>query len=156
MVKVAASVLNADFSKWREWLPKLNGADRIQWDIMDNKYVPNTGVKKELLAELRPATKIFFESHLMVENPETFVEEFARIGNQLLIFHVETTEQPLSLIEKIEEFGMKPGIAVNNKTPAEKIFPYLDKVDHAIVMSVEAGFGGQKFIPAALEKNLYS
>ncbi|MAG18423.1 MAG: ribulose-phosphate 3-epimerase [Candidatus Diapherotrites archaeon] len=154
MVKIAASVLNADFSKWQEWLPKLEEAkvDRIQWDIMDNKYVPNNGVDKKWLAELRNHTKIFFESHHMVKKPEEQVTEFAEMGSNMFIFHIETTSEPLKLIEKIEEHGMKVGIAVNNQTPVEKIFPYLDKVDLALVMTVEAGFGGQSFVEKNLEK----
>jgi len=152
MVKIAASVLNADFLKWQEWLPQLEeaGVDRIQWDIMDNKYVPNSGVNKKLLGELRPKTKIFFESHHMVLEPEKEVEEFAKLGSDMFIFHIETTKQPLKLIEQIEKHKMKVGVAVNNKTEVEKIFPYLDKVDLCLVMTVEAGFGGQDFI----EKNL--
>ena len=152
MAKVAASVLDADFSKWREWLPKLSKVDRIQFDIMDNKFVPNKGLDKKRISELRPKTKLFFESHLMVENPETYVQEFAELGNQLLIFHIEATNKPLAIIEQIEEHGMKTGIAINNQTEAKTIFPYLDKVDLALVMSVQAGFGGQKFNSLALDK----
>ncbi|VVB99360.1 Ribulose-phosphate 3 epimerase family protein [uncultured archaeon] len=153
-IEVAASVLNADFSKWQEWLPQLEKAkvERIQFDIMDGKYVPNTGINKKTIAELRPHTKLFFESHLMVEKPEGYVKEFAENGTGLLLFHVETTKKPIELIGSIQASGMKAGIAVNNRTPAEKIFPYLEKVDLALVMSVEAGSGGQKFNPAALEK----
>ncbi|MCR4335179.1 MAG: ribulose-phosphate 3-epimerase [archaeon] len=154
MVKIAASVLNADFSKWQEWLPELEKAkvDRIQWDVMDNKYVPNKGVDKKWLAELRNKTKIFFESHHMVLNPEKQVSEFAKMGSNMFIFHTETTKEPLKLIEQIEKHEMKVGIAVNNKTPAEKIFPYLNKIDLALVMTVEAGFGGQSFVEKNLEK----
>jgi len=154
MVKVAASVLNADFTVWKKWLPQLEEAqvDRIQWDIMDSKYVKNYGVSSHFLDELRPHTKLFFESHLMVLKPEEYLKEFADFGTQLLIFHVETTEKPVELIKQIEDLGMKPGIAINNRTKVESILPFLDKVDLALVMSVEAGFGGQKFNPEALEK----
>ncbi|HZX20538.1 MAG TPA: ribulose-phosphate 3-epimerase [archaeon] len=154
MAIVAASVLDADFSKWKEWLPKLEEAkvDRIQWDLMDNKYVPNKGIDAKWIPELRKKTKIFFETHHMVEKPEKYVTEFSEMGSQLFIFHVETTKEPQKLIEQIKENGMKVGIAVNNKTPIEKIFPYLNKVDIALVMTVEAGFGGQSFIEQNLEK----
>ncbi len=154
MAEIAVSVLNSDNSRWREWLPLLEkaGIDRIQFDIMDRKFVPNTGVPKEFVAELRPQTKLFFESHLMVLRPENYVKGFAEMGNQLLIFHAEATKKPLKLIESIEEHGMRVGIAVNSKTPAEKIFPYLDKVDLALVMGVEAGLGGQEFNGKAIEK----
>ena len=154
MPQIAASVLNADASKWKEWLPQLEEAlvDRIQFDIMDNKYVPNTGVEKRLIAELRPHTRIFFETHLMTERPELKIGEFAEMGSQLIIFHAETTKQPLKLIQKIKDHGVQAGIAVNNNTQAEKIVPYLHKADLALVMGVEAGFGGQEFNPAALDK----
>src|SRR3989344_1561850 len=154
MAEIAASVLDADFSKWKQWLPELEkaGIKRIQWDVMDNRFVPNKGIDKKFFAELRPRTKAFFESHLMVLQPEKYVREFAELGSQMLIFHVEATEKPLKIIEMVEEHGMKVGIAINNETGAEKIFPYLDKVDLALVMGVQAGFGGQKFNPKALEK----
>ena len=154
MAEIAASVLDADFSKWKQWLPELEkaGIKRIQWDVMDNKFVPNKGIDKKFFAELRPRTKAFFESHLMVLEPEKYIREFAELGSQMLIFHVEATEKPLKIIEMVEEHGMKVGIAINNETGAEKIFPYLDKVDLALVMGVQAGFGGQKFNPKALEK----
>ncbi len=157
MAKIAASVLNADPTQWAKWLPELGRAkvDRIQFDIMDNKYVPNSGIDKKLITELRPRTKIFFESHLMVENPEDYIKEFANMGNQLIIFHVETAKDPLKLIKKIHDYGVQAGIAINNKTPAQKIFPYLKKVDLALVMGVEAGFGGQQFNNAALGKMIY-
>lgn len=154
MPKIAASVLNADFSRQAEWLPALEKAkvDRIQWDIMDNKFVPNTGVAKDLIPKLRKKTKIYFESHLMVQKPENYVKEFSENGTQLFIFHVEATKKPLELIEMIKNNGMKAGIAINSKTPAEMIYPFLDKADLALVMSVDAGFGGQKFQEQALEK----
>ncbi|HLC92425.1 MAG TPA: ribulose-phosphate 3-epimerase [archaeon] len=156
MTEIAASVLNADRTKWKEWLPQLEKAevDRIQFDIMDNKYVPNTGVPKEFISELRPHTKIFFETHLMVEKPEDYIREFAKMGSQLIIFHVETTDDPLKIIKKIKAAGCQVGIAINNRTPAQKIFPYLKKVDLALVMGVEAGFGGQQFNNSALNKIL--
>lgn len=152
--KIAASVLNADFSNWKKWLPELEAAnaDRIQWDIMDGKFVANTGVDKKYISMLKPRTKIFFESHLMVQKPEEYVEEFSENGTKLLIFHIEATKEPLRLIERIEDFGMKVGMAINSKTPAEKLFPFLDKLDLGLVMGVDAGFGGQKFQENALQK----
>ena len=154
MAKIAASVLNADTTKWKEWLPELQKArvDRIQFDIMDKKFVPNVGIDKELILEMQPHTNIFFESHLMVEKPQNYIKEFAEIGNRLLIFHVETTKEPLKLIKQIKDFGIEAGIALNNKTSPKKILPLLDKVDLALVMSVEAGFGGQKFDEKSLGK----
>jgi len=154
MVKVAPSVLNADFEKKESWLKEFEEAkiDRIHWDIMDNKYVPNKGVAKEKISELRPFTKFSFESHLMVENPEEYVEEFADAGNNSFIFHIETTKKPLELIKKIRTAGMKAGICINNKTSVNEVIPFLNKIDLVLVMSVEAGFGGQKFNSESIEK----
>ncbi len=154
MPEISASVLNADFSKWEKWLAELGkaGVDRLHWDIMDNKYVPNAGVKIEQMQELRGKTKIFFETHIMAFKPENYLEEISEAGSGLAIFHIEATEKPLEIIELIESSGMKAGIAINNKTPAEKVFPFLPNVDLCLVMSVDAGFGGQGFNPKAIEK----
>lgn len=154
MPEIAASVLNADLSKWKEWLPELEKSevDRIQLDIMDNKFVPNSGVPKSFPGKLRPYTKIFLEAHLMVQKPENYIKQFSEMGCDLLIFHVEAAAKPFKIIHLIEDAGMRAGLAVNRKTRAEKIFPYLDDVGLALVMGVDAGFGGQKFSRTALEK----
>jgi ribulose-phosphate 3-epimerase len=154
MPKIAVSVLNADFSKHVEWLPEIEKAraDIIQWDIMDNKFVPNNGVPADLISMLRKRTKIYFEAHLMVEKPENRIKEFAEKGVQRLIFHVEAAKNPLETIKKIRMEGLSPGVAINSKTQPEKIYDLLDNVDLALVMSVDAGFGGQKFQGNSLEK----
>ncbi|MEK6941512.1 MAG: ribulose-phosphate 3-epimerase [archaeon] len=154
MVKVAPSLLSADFSKIGEWLPVLEAAktDMLQWDIMDNKYVPNFGNKIEDIKLLRPKTKLFFDCHLMVQKPLEYLKQLKEFGADSATFHVETVKDPLLAIKKIREHGLGAGIAVNNGVPVEKIFPFLGKVDIALVMSVQAGFGGQGFIPSSLEK----
>ncbi len=154
MAQIAASVLNADLSRWEEWLPELEKArvDRVQFDIMDNKFVPNTGVPKNFFGKLRSRTKLFLEAHLMVQKPENYVKQFADMDCKLLIFQVEAAAKPLKTIHLIEDAGMQAGIAVDRKTPVEKIFPHLDEVSLALVMGVDAGFGGQKFNHSALEK----
>jgi len=154
MAKVAASVLDADFSKQGQWLKELEKArvDRIHWDIMDNRFVPNKGVPEYRIGEARKKTGLFFESHLMVEEPETYVSDFSIMGSDLLTFHVETTDKPMKMITHIRTAEMKAGICVNNKTPVEEVFPYLVNCDLVLVMSVDAGFGGQKFNEKAIEK----
>ena len=152
MAKVGVSVLSADFSKVKEWLPQLEKAkpEMIQWDVMDNKYVPNSGVPIEEIKKLRPKTKLFFDVHLMVQQPEKYFNQLKGYGADSLTFHVETSNNPKKTIKEIRGLGLGAGIAVNNKISAEKISPFLSKVDLALVMTVEAGFGGQNFI----EKNL--
>ncbi len=154
MESIVASVLDADFSRWKKWLGELDeaGVKSIQWDIMDNEFVKNTGVDKSFIPILRAKTKMFFESHLMVSKPENYVEEFSSNGTELLIFHVEAAKEPLSLIEAIEEQGLKVGLAIDLETSEKKVFPFLDKVDLILVMGVKAGFGGQSFQTVALEK----
>ncbi|MEM4364200.1 MAG: ribulose-phosphate 3-epimerase [Candidatus Diapherotrites archaeon] len=154
MDKIVASVLDADFSNWKTWLKAIenSGIKRIQWDIMDNKFVENNGVDKKYIQILRPKTKLFFESHLMVNYPENYINEFAENGTQLLIFHLESTKNPLNLIEKIEDHGLKVGMAIDINTDQKKIYPFLDKIDLALVMSVKAGKGGQKFQEKVLTK----
>jgi ribulose-phosphate 3-epimerase len=154
MPKIAVSVLNADFSKYAEWLPEIEKAraDIIQWDIMDNKFVPNAGVSPDLIQILRKKTKIYFEAHLMVEKPENYIKEFAKKGVQRIIFHVEAAKNPFETIKRIKNEGLSAGIAINSKTQPEKIYGLLTNVDLALVMSVDAGFGGQKFQENSLQK----
>ncbi len=156
MTKIAPSVLGVDFSKSSEWLKELeeSNIDRIHWDIMDNEYVPNTGVDKNEIAELRPKTKLFFESHLMVSTPRDYLEDFCEMGNELFNFHVETQNKinSFEIISEIEDLGMKTGMTINNETNPESLVPFLEKLDLVLVMSVDAGFGGQSFNEKALEK----
>lgn len=154
MAKVAPSLLSADFKKIKSWLPELENAktDMVQFDIMDNKYVPNFGNKIEDIKLLRPKTKLFFDCHLMIQKPLDLLKTLKEFGADSATFHVETAKNPLAAIKAIRAAGLGAGIAVNNGVPVEKILPYVGKVDIALVMSVQAGFGGQKFIPASLEK----
>ena len=154
MPQISASVLNADFAKWKKWLAELVATriDRIHWDVMDNKYVPNTGIDEESIKKLRPRTKKLFETHLMVVDPENHIQKIADYGNELAIFHIETVRQPEKIIRQIRDAGMKTGICVNNRTDARVVLPFLGKADLCLVMGVEAGFGGQEFNPAALGK----
>ncbi len=154
MPKITPSVLNADFSKMTEWLPQFEQAkaDAVHWDIMDNEFVPNSEVKWSWILELRPKTKLPFDCHLMVKEPEDYVGKMAGIGADSITFHVEAANHPAKVIQQIRGEGMKTGIAINCQTPTEKILPLLEKVDVALVMSVNAGFGGQSFLSEALEK----
>lgn len=154
MPQIAPSVLNADFSKLEEWLPQFEkaGADAVHWDLMDNEFVPNTGVKWNWILELRPKTKLPFDCHLMVKEPEIYIGKMAGMGADSITFHVEAAPHPEKIIQQIRGEGLKTGIAINAQTPAEKIVPFLDRVDLALVMSVHAGFGGQSFLLEALEK----
>lgn len=154
MVKVAPSVLSADFTKIDTWLAEFGKAkaDMIQWDIMDNRFVPNTGVDTKWIPVVRKKTKIFFDCHLMVQKPQTHFGKLKKMGADSLTFHAEAAKDPAKIIREIRRLGLGAGIAINAGTPAEKIIPFLYNVDIALVMSVNAGFGGQKFLQESLEK----
>jgi len=154
MAKVAVSILSADFRKADEWLPKLEEGqpDMIQWDIMDNKFVPNEGVDEKHIFQLREKTNLFFDAHLMVENPEERFERYEEWGVQNITFHVEAAKRPDYTITLLHQLGLGTGVALNAETPVEKIIPFLPKIDIALVMTVNAGMGGQQFIEENLEK----
>jgi ribulose-phosphate 3-epimerase len=154
MPQIAPSVLNADFSRIEEWLPQFEKAkaDAVHWDIMDNEFVPNTGVKWSWILELRPKTRLPFDCHLMVKEPELYIGKMVGMGADSITIHAEATENPKKILELIHGEGLKAGIAINAQTPAEKIVHLLNEADLALVMSVHAGFGGQSFLPEALEK----
>ena len=154
MAKVAPSLLSADFSKLNQWLPFLEEAevDMVQWDIMDNKYVPNFGNKLEDIGFFRKKTKLFFDCHLMVQKPLDYLKQLQDFSADSVTFHVETVKEPKNAIKQIRDFGFGVGISANNKIPVKKILPFIGEVNIALVMSVQAGFGGQGFIFESLEK----
>lgn len=121
-------------------------------DVMDGSFVPNISFGFPVVKSLRGKTKMFLDTHLMVEKPERFLAMSAEAGSDAITFHVEACLSPRRAIGEIHSLGKKAGIALNSKTTAEKAFPFLAEADLVLVMGVEAGFGGQKIIPACLEK----
>ena len=146
---VAPSILSADFSKLNDEIQKVEkaGADWIHVDVMDGHFVPNLTIGAPVVKSIRKSTKLPLDVHLMIENPEKYLDDFVFAGSDIITFHYEAVKEPLKLISKIKEKGVKAGISIKPKTPAKEIFPYLDKVDLVLVMTVEPGFGGQKFMP---------
>ena len=152
MLKIAPSLLAADFSKLAEEIKKVENADMLHLDVMDGHYVPNISFGPAVIKAARKVTKMYFDCQLMIDNPDRYLKQFVDAGCNSISFHPETVKDPLKTIETLKIFGVKAGIAINNRVPIENAYPFLSKVDFVLVMSVEAGFGGQKFNSEALQK----
>ena len=154
MHRIAASILSADFARLGEEVNNVvaAGADLIHFDVMDNHYVPNLTVGPLICAAIRPLTRVPIDVHLMVKPVDRIVPDFAKAGADLISFHPEATEHIDRTIGLIKEHGCKAGLAFNPATPLDYLDYVLDELDLVLIMSVNPGFGGQKFIPAALDK----
>ena len=154
MVRIAPSILSADFARLGEDVLAAvrGGAEYLHMDVMDGAFVPNMSIGPCVIQSLRPVTDAVFDVHLMIDRPERYVEDFAKAGADIITVHIEATEDVGACIDKIKALGVKAGISIKPATPVEAVVPYLDKLDMVLVMSVEPGFGGQKFMPAAADK----
>ena len=152
MLKIAPSILAADFANLAASVARVADAcELLHVDCMDGHYVPNLTIGPPVVAALRPHTDLFLDCHLMVDNPGTLLEAFAKAGADGLTVHVELGD-PRPLLEEIAALGVRRGLAFEPETPYEAIEPYLGDIDLLLVMSVHTGFGGQPFIPEVLDK----
>ncbi len=151
-MKIAPSVLAADFTKLGEEIQKVSGADYIHLDIMDGHFVPNISYGHELVAALRPLSKVPFDVHLMIEHPLFYILSFIKAGADDITFHIECGDPIEQTIDAIHQGGVKAGLVLKPATPVEMLWPWLDKIEMVLVMTVEPGFGGQKFMEPMLEK----
>ena len=154
MIKIAPSILSADFAYLARDIEKISTADYVHVDVMDGLFVPNISIGIPVVKSIRPTTALPLDVHLMIDRPVRYVEQFCDAGADIVTCHVEadTEENILSALDKIHAKGKKAGVVVKPKTPASAVLPFIDKVELILVMTVEPGFGGQKFMPSALDK----
>ena len=153
-IKISPSILSADFSKLGEEIVSLEkaGADYIHIDVMDGHFVPNITIGPEVIKRLRPVTKLTFDVHLMIAPVDPFIKDFAEAGADIITFHPEATEDISKTIKLIRSHGEKVGVSLKPLSPISLIENYLNEIDLILIMSVNPGFGGQKFMPEVLDK----
>ena len=154
MVYIAPSVLAADFSQLGEEVRRVEeaGANYLHLDVMDGIFVPNITFGAPVISALRRKTSLIFDVHLMIKDPQRYIDDFVKAGADIITIHYESCENPLEVIRQIRSHEVKVGVSISPKTPAQVLLPLLDEVDMILVMTVEPGFGGQKFMPDMMDK----
>lgn len=154
MIEIAPSILSADFSSLADKIKKCEkaGTKILHIDVMDGHFVPNITLGPVIVESIRKSTKMVLDVHLMITDPEKYIEPFAKCGSDWITFHIETVKNPFTLIKKIKSLKLEAGISLNPQTPISMMEKYLGELDLVLVMSVNPGFGGQSFIPSALKK----
>jgi len=153
-IKISPSILSADFSKLGEEIQNLEkaGADLIHIDVMDGHFVPNITIGPEVISKLRKYSSLPFDVHLMISPVNKYIKNFAEAGSDIITIHPEATNDLTETIKKIRSFNKKIGVSLNPETPVDKVINILNTIDLVLIMSVNPGFGGQKFIEKTLEK----
>jgi len=154
VIKISPSILSADFSKLGSEIENLEkaGADLIHIDVMDGHFVPNITIGPDVISKLRKYTKLPFDVHLMISPVDKFIKNFAEAGADIITIHPEASNDLLNSIKKLRSYNKKVGISLNPETSIDKVMPILDLIDLVLIMSVNPGFGGQKFIKETLDK----
>ena len=151
---IAPSMLKCDFGNLHREVELLDATDApvLHWDVMDGHFVPNLSYGAMLIERVRPLTSAFFDAHLMISNPEKYVDDYIKAGCDSITVHIEALPEPQGLLDHLHSAGVVPGLAISPQTPLEKIEPYLASCGLVLVMSVEPGFGGQSFIETSPER----
>ena len=154
MAIIAPSLLSADFTRMGEEVREIEAAhaEVLHIDIMDGHFVPNLTFGYSMVKALRPLTGMVFDVHLMISHPLDYIEHFAQAGSDIITVHIECEDDAERCVDLIHACGKKAGLSVKPATPPEALFPYLDRLDHILVMTVEPGFGGQAMMSACLDK----
>ena len=152
MIEFSPSLLAADFSNLRKEVQKINDAEYLHLDVMDGSFVPNITFGAKLIKDLRAHTDLKFDTHLMIDNPEKYIADFAEAGSDLITVHDESSRHTHRLVQQIKDMDCKAGVALNPATPIDNLEYILPELDLVLIMSVNPGFGGQSFIPQILVK----
>lgn len=154
MIKIAPSILSADFARLKEDIEVIEqgGADVLHVDVMDGHFVPNLTIGPPVVRSIKKYTNLPLDVHLMMNNPDEFIEQFADSGADYLTVHIEVCRHLHRTLSEIKKFGMKAGVSLNPGTPLQALDAILEEVDMVLIMSVNPGFGGQAFIPSSLQK----
>jgi len=152
MARIAPSILAADFADLYGDVREVESAEILHLDVMDGHFVPNISFGPPVISSLRERTDLYFDTHLMIEHPDEYVEAFQDAGADRLTVHVEAEDEPGDVIDAIHDHGMDAGIALNPDTDVEAVEPYLDDVEVVLAMSVQPGFGGQSFMPKTFDR----
>src|SRR5579871_2340371 len=151
---IAPSILKCDYGNLQSEIARVQAGDAhwMHWDVMDGNFVPNLSYGAMVIHSLRKQTQAFFDAHLMIANPDKYLDDYLKAGCDAITIHIEAVPQPTELLQKIRSAGRRSGLALNPGTPVTAVQPFLKDCDIVLVMSVQPGFGGQKFMPQALPK----
>lgn len=151
---IAPSMLKCDFGNLASDVERLTAANAkvLHWDVMDGHFVPNLSYGPMVIEKVRPLTDMIFDAHLMISDPDHYLDEYLKAGCDAISFHLEAVPQPTALLRRIRDAGRVAGLVLNPKTPLSDVAPFVEEIDLLLIMSVQAGFGGQSFIPSSVER----